>query len=61
MFIVKSDKRKFKLEIRQINYIKKLLRIDKIKDVDKVAMKRLKNNLKTIKDIRVKWKIKFKI
>lgn len=54
MFIVKSDKRKFKLEIRQINYIKKLLRIDKIKDVDKVAMKRLKNNLKTIKDIRVK-------
>ena len=61
MFIVKSNKRKFKLEIRQINYIKKLLRIDKIKDVDKVAMKRLKNNLKTIKDIRVKWKIKFKI
>ena len=61
MFIVKSDKRKFKLEIRQINYIKKLLRIDKIKDVDKVAMKRLKNNLKKIKDVRVKGKTKFKI
>ena len=26
-------KRRFKLEIRQINYIKKLLGIDKIKDV----------------------------
>lgn len=44
-----------------MNYIKKLLEIDKIEDVDKEAMKRLKNNLKKIKDIRVKGKTKFKI
>ena len=59
--MARPSKRRFELEIRQINYIKKLLEIDKIEDVDKAAMKRLKNNLKKIKDVRVKGKTKFKI
>lgn len=59
--MARPSKRRFELEIRQINYIKKLLGIDKIEDVDKAAMKRLKNNLKKIKDVRVKGKTKFKI
>ena len=36
-----------------------MLGIDKIKDVDKPAMKRLKNNLKKIKDVRINGKTKF--
>ena len=59
--MARPSKRRFELEIRQINYIKKLLGIDKIEDIDKAAMKRLKNNLKKIKDVRVKGKTKFKI
>jgi predicted transposase YbfD/YdcC len=59
--MARPSKRRFELEITQINYIKKLLGINKIEDVDKAAMKRLKNNLKAIKDIRVKGKTKFKI
>lgn len=59
--MAKQSKRRFELEIKQINYIKKLLNIDKIEDIDKAAMKRLKNNLKVIKDTRVKGKTKFKI
>ena len=59
--MARPSKRRFELEIRQINYIKKLLGIDKIEDVDKAAMKRLKNNLKKIKDVRVKGKTKLKI
>lgn len=47
--MARPSKRRFELEIRQINYIKKLLEISKIEDVDKVAMKRLKNNLKKTK------------
>ena len=58
--MARPSKRRFKLEIRQINYIKKLLRIDKIEDVDKAAMKRLKNNLKKIKDVRAKEKLNLK-
>ena len=57
--MARPSKRRFELEIRQINYIKKLLGIDKIEDVDKVVL--WKNNLKKIKDIRVKGKAKFKI
>lgn len=41
IFIARPSKRRFKLEIKQINY-KKMLGIDKIEDVDKVAMKILK-------------------
>ena len=59
--MARPSKRRFELEIRQINYIKKLLMIDKIEDVDKAALKRLKNNLKKIKDSRAKGKTKFKI
>ena len=59
--MARPSKRRFELEIRQINYIKKLLGIEKIEDVDKAAMKRLKNNLKKIKYIRVKGKTKIKI
>lgn len=59
--MAKPSKRRFELEIKQINYIKKLLNIDKIEDVDKATMKKLKNNLKVLKDSRVKGKTKFKI
>ena len=59
--MARPSKRRFELNIRQINYIKKLLGISKIEDVDKAAMKRLKENLKKIKDTRIKGKTKFKI
>ena len=59
--MARPSKRRFELNIRQINYIKKLLGISKIEDVDKAAMKRLKDNLKKIKDTRIKGKTKFKI
>lgn len=57
----RPSKKRFDLDIRQVNYIKKKLGINKIEDVDKVTMKLLKNNLKQIKDVRVKGKTKFKI
>ena len=59
--MARPSKKRFELNIRQINYIKKLLGISKIEDVDKAAMKRLKDNLKKIKDTRIKGKTKFKI
>lgn len=59
--MAKQSKRRFDIEIRQINYIKKQLGIEKIEDIDKAAMKRLKNNLKRLKDKRTKGKKKFKI
>ena len=59
--MARPSKRRFEIEIKEINYIKKLLGIEKIEDVDKAAMKRLKDNLKRIKDERVKGKTKFKI
>lgn len=59
--MAKPSKRRFELNIEQINYIKKLLGIEKIEDVDQAAMKKLKNNLKALKDSRVKKKTKFKI
>ena len=59
--MAKPSKRRFELNVEQINYIKKLLGIEKIEDVDQAAMKKLKNNLKALKDSRVKKKTKFKI
>lgn len=59
--MAKPSKRRFELKIKQINYIKKLLGIEKIEDVDQAAMKKLKNNLKALKDSRIKKKTKFKI
>ena len=59
--MARPSKRRFEIEIKEINYIKKLLGIEKIEDVDKAAMKRLKDNLKRIKDGREKGKTKFKI
>lgn len=38
-----------------------MLGIDKIEDVDKADIKKLKNNLKKIRDVRIKGKIKIKI
>ena len=59
--MAKPSKKRFELNIREINYIKKQLGIAKIEDIDKAAMKRLKDNLKTLTDSRIKKKTKFKI
>ena len=54
--MAKPSKKRYELNIREINYIKKQLGIAKIEDIDKVAMKRLKDNLKTLTDSRIKKK-----
>ncbi|HIS38712.1 MAG TPA: hypothetical protein IAB45_04280 [Candidatus Onthousia faecavium] len=54
--MAKPSKKRFELNIREINYIKKQLGIAKIEDIDKAAMKRLKDNLKTLTDSRIKKK-----
>ena len=59
--MAKPSKKRFELSIREINYIKKQLGITKIEDVDKAAMKRLKEKLKTLTDSRIQKKTKFKI
>lgn len=59
--MAKLSKRRFELDIRQINLIKKKLKITKIEDVDKAAMKLLKEKLKKVSDVRMKHKTKFKI
>lgn len=59
--MAKPSKRRFKLEMKQINYIKKKLNITTIEDVDKAALKLLKNKLKSLTDIRQKHKTKFKV
>ena len=59
--MAKPSKKRFKLNIREINYIKKQLGITKIEDVDKAAMKKLKEQLKGLTDSRIKKKTKFKI
>ena len=58
--MAKPSKKRFELSIREVNYIKKQLGITKIEDVDKAAMKRLKEKLKTLTDSRIKKKTKFK-
>lgn len=59
--MAKPSKRRFELDIKQINYIKKKLNITTIEDVDKAALKLLKNKLKSLTDIRQKHKTKFKV
>lgn len=59
--MARPSKRRFELSIQEINYIKKKLNITKIEDVDKATMKKLKENLKALTDIRIKKKTKFKI
>ena len=59
--MARPSKKRFELNIREINYIKKQLGITKIEDVDKAAMKRLKEKLKTLTDSRIQKKTKFKI
>ena len=59
--MAKPSKRRFELNIKQINYIKKKLNITTIEDVDKAALKLLKNKLKSLTDIRQKHKTKFKV
>ena len=59
--MARPSKKRFELSIREINYIKKQLGITKIEDVDKAAMKRLKEKLKILTDSRIKKKTKFKI
>lgn len=59
--MAKPNKRRFNLKIREINFIKKKLGINTIEDVDKSAMKLLKEKLKKINDNRMKHKTKFKV
>ncbi len=59
--MARPSKKRFELNIKQINYIKKKLGITKIEDVDVATMKLLKEKLKKIQDIRMKKKTKFKI
>lgn len=59
--MVGPSKIRFELEIKEINYIKKKLNINKIEDVDVVAMKCLKESLKKLSDSRMSKKTKFKI
>ena len=59
--MARPSKKRFELDVKQLSFIKKVLNITKIKDVDKAAMKQLKENLKQLKDCRVKGKTKFKI
>lgn len=59
--MAKPNKRRFELDVKQINYIKKKLNITTIEDVDKAALKLLKNKLKSLTDIRQKHKTKFKV
>lgn len=47
--MAKPSKRRFELNIEQINYIKKLLGIEKIEDVDQAAMKKAKKQSKSTK------------
>ena len=59
--MAKPSKRRFNLKIREINFIKRKLGINTIEDVDKSAMKLLKEKLKKINDNRMKHKTKFKV
>ena len=59
--MARPSKKRFELDIKQINFIKKKLGITKIDDVDKAALRQLKENLKSISDSRMKHKTKFKI
>ena len=59
--MAKPSKRRFNLKIREINFIKRKLEINTIEDVDKSAMKLLKEKLKKISDNRMKNKTKFKV
>lgn len=59
--MARPSKKRFELDVKQISFIKKVLNITKIEDVDKATMKQLKENLKMLKDCRVKGKTKFKI
>lgn len=56
-----KPKKRFELDKRQLNFIKKQLGITKIEDVDKASMKILKENLKMLTDTRQQKKTKFKI
>lgn len=59
--MARPSKKRFELDRKQINYIKKLLNISKIEDVDKSCMILLKNKLKTLSDPRMQHKTKFKL
>lgn len=59
--MARPSKKRFELNIKQINYIKKRLGITKIEDVDKATLKQLKENLKKLSDVRMKHKTKFKM
>ena len=59
--MARPSKKRFDLNIRQINFIKSKLGISKIEDVDVAAMKLLKEKLKDLNDVRIKKKTKFKL
>ena len=57
--MARPSKKRFDLNIRQINFIKSKLGIEKIEDVDVATMKLLKEKLKDLNDTRIKKKTKF--
>lgn len=59
--MARPNKKRFNLNIRQINFIKKKLEITKIEDIDVATLKLLKEKLKSLQDIRIKKKTKFKL
>lgn len=59
--MVRPNKQRFNLNTRQINFIKKKPGITKIEDVDVTTLKLLKEKLKSLQDIRIKKKTKFKL
>ena len=59
--MARPNKKRFNLNTRQINFIKKKLEITKIEDVDVATLKLLKEKLKSLQDIRIKKKTKFKL
>ena len=59
--MARPSKRRFDLNMRQINFIKKKLNITKIEDVDIATMKLLKEKLNKLQDVRIKKKAKFNL
>lgn len=61
MKMAKPQKKYSLLSRKDIEYIKKILNISSVKDIDTSLMKKLKEELKKIKDVRNKNMITYKM
>lgn len=59
--MAKVNKKRLNISTFQSKFLLKLLRINKIEDIDTVVLKKLKNNMKTLTDSRQKNKKVYKI